>query len=76
MIKPGIVAGFILSFLLTMRELPSTLILSPYGFRTLATGIWSATSETFLAAGAMYSLVLILVASVPMVFVLLRRIND
>ncbi len=76
LIKPGIVAGFILSFLLTMRELPSTLILSPYGFRTLATGIWSATSETFLAAGAMYSLVLILVASVPMVFVLLRRIND
>ncbi|MEM7009053.1 MAG: iron ABC transporter permease [Thermodesulfobacteriota bacterium] len=76
LIKPGILAGFILAFLLTMRELPSTLILSPYGFRTLATGIWSATSETFLAAGAMYSLVLMLVASVPMVFILLKRINN
>lgn len=75
LIKPGIVAGFILAFLLTMRELPSTLILSPYGFRTLATGIWSATSETFLAVGAVYALVLILTASVPMIFILVRSIK-
>lgn len=75
LIKPGIVAGFILSFLLTLRELPATLILSPFGFRTLATGIWSATSETFLAQSAMYSLVLIITASVPMVFLLLRGIG-
>lgn len=75
MIKPGIIAGFVLSFLLTLRELPATLILSPFGFRTLATGIWSATSETFLAQGAMYSLVLIITASVPMVFVLLKGVK-
>lgn len=75
LIKPGIVAGFILSFLLTLRELPATLILSPFGFRTLATGIWSATSETFLAQGAMYSLILMITASVPMVFVLLRGVR-
>lgn len=75
LMKPGIIAGFVLSFLLTMRELPSTLILSPYGFRTLATGIWSATSETFLAQGAMYSLVLMVTASIPMIFILLRSIK-
>lgn len=74
-LKPGIAAAFIFSFLLTMRELPATLILSPFDFRTLATGIWSATSETFLAQGAMYSLVLIFIASVPMIFLMLRRIE-
>lgn len=76
LIKPGIAAGFILSFLLTMRELPSTLILSPLGFRTLATGIWSATSETFLAQAAAYSLVLILTASFPMIVILSRRVEN
>lgn len=76
LIKPGIAAGFILSFLLTMRELPSTLILSPLGFRTLATGIWSSTSETFLAQAAAYSLVLILTASLPMVIILSRRVEN
>ena len=34
--RPGILAGGALVFLLTMKELPATLILSPIGFQTLA----------------------------------------
>ena len=45
--RPGIVAGASLVFLLTMKELPATLILSPTGFTTLATSVWSFTSEAF-----------------------------
>ena len=32
-----------------MKELPATLLLSPIGFDTLATKIWSATNEGLFA---------------------------
>ncbi|MEZ4548764.1 MAG: iron ABC transporter permease, partial [Thermodesulfobacteriota bacterium] len=59
---PGIVTGTLLTFLVTMRELPATLILSPIGFRTLATAAWSASSEAFFAQAALYSLILITIS--------------
>ncbi len=36
LIRPGMAASFALVFLTTMKELPATLILGPYGFKTLA----------------------------------------
>ena len=51
LVRPGILAGAALVFLLTMKELPATLILRPIGFPTLATSIWSAASEAFFAQG-------------------------
>jgi len=72
---PGIVTGTLLTFLVTMRELPATLILSPIGFKTLATSIWSASSEAFFAQAALYSLVLITISSVPMAILILKRKN-
>ncbi|HML94095.1 MAG TPA: iron ABC transporter permease [Thermodesulfobacteriota bacterium] len=72
---PGIVTGTLLTFLVTMRELPATLILSPIGFRTLATSTWSASSEAFFAQAALYSLVLIAISSVPMAILILKRKN-
>ena len=72
LLKPGIITGGVLVFLVTLKELPATLLLSPIGFQTLATSIWSATSEAFFAKAAASSLLLILVASVPMAWILLR----
>ncbi len=69
----GIAAGAALVFLLTMKELPATLILSPTGFHTLATSVWSYASEAFFARAAMPSLVLILAAGVPMAFLVSRE---
>lgn len=69
----GIVAGGALVFLLTMKELPATLILSPTGFRTLATSVWSAASEAFFARAAMPALLLIAAAGVPMALLVLRE---
>ncbi len=71
----GIFAGSGLVFLLTMKELPATLILSPPGFRTLATSIWSAASEAFFARAALPALVLILIAGIPMALLLIRENN-
>ena len=72
LVRPGMLAGAALVFLLTMKELPATLILAPIGFDTLATSIWSAASEAFFAQAAMPALFLILCASFPMAFLILR----
>ncbi len=73
LVRPGIWAGAALVFLLTMKELPATLILRPIGFPTLATSIWSAASEAFFAQAAAPALLLILASSVPLAFLMLRE---
>ncbi|MGH2593533.1 MAG: ABC transporter permease [Anaerolineae bacterium] len=70
LVRPGLLAGGALVFLTTMKELPSTLLLSPIGFTTLATQTWSATSEAFFARAAVPALLLVLFSSVSMIFVL------
>jgi iron(III) transport system permease protein len=64
--RPGTFAGFALVFLTTMKELPATLLLAPTGFATLATRIWNATAEGFLARAAAPALALVVLSSVPM----------
>ena len=73
LVAPGILAGAALVFLLTMKELPATLILAPPGFQTLATSVWSAASEAFFAQAAMAGLALVVVSAVPMVLLFLRE---
>ena len=71
--RPGLLAGWSLVFLLVMKELPATLILSPVGFNTLATSIWSAASEAFFARAALPALLLIAVSAAPLSFLMLRE---
>ena len=73
MLSKGIAAGAALVFLLTMKELPATLILSPTGFRTLATSVWSATTEAFFARAAMPAILLIIAAGIPTTLLILRE---
>ena len=73
MLRPGLLTGAALVFLLTMKELPATLILRPTGFPTLATSIWSAASEAFFARAAAPALLLVLASSVPLSFLMLRE---
>ena len=74
LMKSGLLMGGALVFLVTMKELPATLILGPLGFKTLATAVWSASEEAFFARAAAPALMLILVSSIPMaVFVLKER---
>lgn len=68
LIRPGIVAAVALVFLTAMKELPATLILSPTGFHTLATEVWSSVTEAYFARAAAPALLLILLSSVPMIF--------
>lgn len=73
LLRPGLGAGAGLVFLTTMKELPATLLLSPTGFSTLATRVWNSTSEGFLGRSAGSALALVLLSSVPMSILLIRR---
>ncbi len=72
LISSGILAGAALVFLTTMKELPATLLLSPLGFDTLATSIWTAASEAFFARAAAPALLLILVSALPMYLLVIK----
>jgi iron(III) transport system permease protein len=70
---PGISAGGMLVFLTAMKELPATLLLSPLGFSTLATQIWSSTTEAMFARAALPALVLVAISALPMTLIILRE---
>ncbi len=72
LVLPGALAGGALVFLMTMKELPASLILSPIGTRTLATSIWAAASEAYFARAAAPALLLIIAAGIPTAFLILR----
>lgn len=59
LMRPGLLAGAGLVLLSTMKELPATLILAPTGTKTLATEIWSESTDGFFAAAGAASLVLL-----------------
>ena len=70
LMRSGLLTGAALIFLTAMKELPSTLLLSPTGFGTLATRIWSATEEAFFAQAAAPGLVLLLVSGLSIMLIL------
>ena len=71
--RPGILAGGALVFLTCMKELPATLLLAPTGYPTLATQVWSASSEAFFARAAAPALALVALSSIPMAVLVLRE---
>ncbi|MDY1047810.1 iron ABC transporter permease [Pseudomonas coleopterorum] len=71
-IFPAMAAAFALVFLDGMKELTATLVLAPTGMTTLATEVWSHTSNMEFAAAAPYAALLILISGVP-VYLLTTR---
>lgn len=72
-IAPGLAAAGALVFLTAMKELPTTILLAPTGFDTLAVRIWSATSEGFFARAAAPALLMVIVAAFSMALLLRRE---
>ena len=69
---PGVLAGAAMVFVATSTELTATLLLSPTGTTTLATGFWSASSSLDYAAAAPYAVTMVLL-SLPVTWLLLHR---
>ena len=66
LIKRGLGMSFALVFLVTMKELPAIMILSPLDFNTLTISIWSYSTEAFFAQAAIPALMLILISTAPL----------
>lgn len=74
LVRPGVLSGAVLVFLTAIKELPATMLLSPIGFRTLATHIWQATENVDFADAAAASLTM-LVVSMGSTFLVLSQEN-
>lgn len=75
LIWKGLLAGAVLVFLTTMKELPITLLLRPTGFDTLAVDVWSAADDLLYSRAAAPALLLLAVSAVPM-YVLTTRTDE
>lgn len=72
LVRTGLIGGAALVFLSVMKELPTTLILAPIGFRSLATRIWSVHNEAMFVLIGVPGLVLIVVSAFSL-WLILRR---
>ena len=66
--KMALVIAFIVTFIDLLKELPITLILRPFNFDTLATQTYEFAVEEMLKASSIYSLMVIVIGSVLLIF--------
>jgi iron(III) transport system permease protein len=71
LVRGGLLTALILVFVDTMKEMPATLLLRPFGFDTLAVGVWQHTSESLWADAAVPALVIVAAGLLP-VFLAIR----
>ena len=65
LMSKGLIAGGLLVFVTTLKELPATLLLRPSGFSTLSVRIWSAADELLYTQAAAAALILIAISVLP-----------
>ena len=72
MLKPGMLTAALLVLVDTMKEMPATLLLRPFGWDTLAVRIYEMTSEGEWERAALPAVALVLVGLIP-VSILVRK---
>lgn len=68
--RAGILGGAALVFLNAMKELPTTLLLAPTGYTTLATRIWTAQHEVNFAQVGAPALLLVAASALSLALIL------
>ena len=71
--RPGWLAGILLVFLTTIKELPITLVLIPAGERSLPTLIWTAAGDARYGEAAVPALLLVAITAIPTYLLAHRR---
>ena len=72
--KLGLISGFLLVFVDTMKELPLTLLLKPYGIMTLSVKAFEYASDELIAETALPALFIVITGLIP-IFILHRMMN-
>ena len=70
---PGIIAGAVLVFLTTMKELPMTLLLQPVGMDTLVIIVWEAQATLNYRYAAIPAILLVCISGATMVVLLAQE---
>lgn len=70
MAKTGLLAGAALVMLTIMKELPATLLLSPIGFKTLATQVWTGSETASFSYAALPALILVAISAISVTIIL------
>jgi iron(III) transport system permease protein len=73
LIMPSILAGALLVFLLTLKELPLTMVLAPLNFDSLSLKVWGFASEAFFAKAALPSIMIILLSGPAAAYLVFKR---
>jgi iron(III) transport system permease protein len=68
--RGGLLTAVVLVFVETMKEMPATLLLRPYGLNTLAVEIWERTAESMWQEAAVPALALVAVGLLPVVLLI------
>lgn len=71
LMRGGLLTALILVFVETVKEMPATLLLRPFGLDTLAVGVWERTSESLWAEAAVPALAIVIAGLLP-VFLVIR----
>jgi iron(III) transport system permease protein len=74
LMQGGLLTAAVLVFVETMKEMPATLLLRPFGLNTLAVEIWERTSEAMWQEASVPALALVLVGLLPVI--LLVRLSS
>jgi iron(III) transport system permease protein len=74
LMRGGLLTAVVLVFVETMKEMPATLLLRPFGLNTLAVEIWERTSEAMWQEASVPALALVLVGLLPVI--LLVRLSS
>jgi len=76
LLKPSLLAAFILVFVDTMKELPLTLILKPYDFNTLAVKAYEYASDEQIMEASLPALCIVATGVVPIILLNRFILND
>ena len=76
LMRSGLVTGLILVFVDVMKELPTTLIVRPFNFDTLAIRVYNLASDERLAEAAAPALAIIGVGLLPVVLLSWQMVKD
>ena len=74
LISPAVMTAFLLVFIDTLKELPATLLLRPFGLNTLATHVYESASRSAVEDGALASMLIVAAGLAPVI--LLTRTLD
>jgi len=70
LMRGGLLTAVALVFVETMKEMPATLLLRPFGLNTLAVEIWERTAESMWQEAAVPALTLVAVGLLPVVLLI------